>query len=450
MALLLTHQILANVSIFVSLSLLSLVIEAQDTPESLLFEVKTLRTISDFKNLKEKIKKFGSLESKLTEAIAERLSEEAARGDLAGVDNSKLFYLAREWTLRELFDEERKVLTDVTWIPDYGKVTPVILSSYPIDDNSIANPQGIYFKKLSDLYLDTKNTIYVDQTWNTGGQKLSAEIKIQHIPVGGKLVTTEPSPKYGDYWKDRKKFGIIFASPNMTWSAQSHYLDHYTRFFQERDFVLSLSQEKINLRSLIKEKIISGELDYLIKNSHSMGDDRNIFELDSYVQIKRGLKDSESGIEEVFIAYPHKDAKSELVTNNEFGAWIRERQEKGGGELFYINGSCTSYGKAIKEIQATRSPLFVNIPTLNTYNFFVNNDESGLKMILDVFFLEKSYAEMDKSMRQSDWFKENDDYFIFPGSEEYKKEIEKNIRTPVEIEIKLIDGNGVEYYPKYL
>ena len=46
--------------------------------------------------------------------------------------------------------------------------------------------------------------------------------------------------------------------------------------------------------------------------------------------------------------------------------WIRAREAAGLGPLIYVNASCNSYYKAIREISAAQSKLLVSLPSISS------------------------------------------------------------------------------------
>ncbi len=406
-------------------------------------------TANDFLALKSEILKYNDKE-KVSETIADRLAEEVGKQELKGVDPSKLYYLGHSWVLENIYDEPQGVLTDVTWVPEYRRVVPFILSNRSIDNSpTSATQQGIYFKKLEDIYLDGFSTQYIDEKWTTQNKSFSTSIVITSIAGAGNLVTKRKSLDYETYWRDNRRLGLIFASTNMGKVDQIKYMNEYIEYFKEMGFSIEDANKNIHLKSFLKEKVISGELDYLIKNAHTVGDDRNIFKIDKDSKLMIAKKSNGSKVEMVYLLLPTAVEGSEFVTNNEFGSWMRQREAHGGGELLYVNGSCNSYAKAIKEIQAARTPLLVDIPTVTVYIFFFNSKQSGLLRILNSFYAEQNFSEMYKNMQESEWFKDGDDHFIFPSTEKYQDEIVRKIQTPVEVEIKMWDGEKHEYSPQY-
>ena len=90
-----------------------------------------------------------------------------------------------------------------------------------------------------------------------------------------------------------------------------------------------------------------------LKESHSDGDERNVFRFSRGNHIVRGLRYKEGGlIEVIYIIFPRTlnpeedNLGTDLLSNRELGQAIAEREAKGCGQVTYFNTSCWSHVKA--------------------------------------------------------------------------------------------------------
>lgn len=141
-----------------------------------------------------------------------------------------------------------------------------------------------------------------------------------------------------------------------------------------------------------------------------------------------------------------ENSGQEFLPNSEFGAWIREREKDGKGELVYFNTSCWSKNKAIHEIEAAQSPLLINIPSTTVVYTFNTNKDNAMRLMLDSFIEEKSYAEIREEMQKNERYKKREgNMMIFPDEEAYESHVRNVVSRPVVTTIKIQDEKGHPY-----
>lgn len=136
---------------------------------------------------------------------------------------------------------------------------------------------------------------------------------------------------------------------------------------------------------------------------------------------------------------------SELLSNEDFGKWMRDRESNKQPQLLYLNSSCWSDHKATYEIAAARTPKLVNIPTVTSMEVFVDEPKNAMRSLVDSVRNGKSYPEIRKAMEVNQSFKDkNGNYVIFPDEDVYYKKVGEMIQMPIDISTKLykLDENG--------
>ena len=333
---------------------------------------------------------------------------------LRDVFQSKLYYVA-QGHIKELFGLKRRPVSDITLIrkkpaewslPDETQtrphphlytqpfsaeekekytsfIIPLILSSDPIEGApDTATDFGIHYAVLE------KSVRPVLKNQKMGSQLLSEKAEWKLLKNGAhyrarfsvsvklirnKLMKSLESPDYNSIWKDHKMAGAVIVGSSL-YGFSKTLLEEYLAYFQEQGFQFVRTKTS-NLKEFLLEGIKSCELDYFLKESHSDGDERNIFRFNRANYIAQGVRYGEEGrIEVVYIIFPPPlnlpGLKTDLLSNKELGQAIQERERKGCGQLTYFNTSCWSDVKARYEIEAVNSPLFLNIPAISLTDTF--------------------------------------------------------------------------------
>ncbi len=233
-------------------------------------------------------------------------------------------------------------------------------------------------------------------------------------------------------------------------SQTASTMNEYLAYYEKEGFEFSKDQKKdqkeiSNVTEFLKQQVESGELKYLIKEAHSDGDDKNLFRMSTKANLLVGV--NRKTIEKIYLAFPSPaDNNSTLLSNQEFGQWIREKEKKGGGQIVYFNTSCGSKLKAIHEIEATQSPLLLNIPTMNTTETFTTSDESAERLLFTAFRNGKNYDEMRAELSKNEKYKnDSGNGFIFPDESRYKNHITQVLATPLKMDVHVTTADGSPY-----
>ena len=141
-------------------------------------------------------------------------------------------------------------------------------------------------------------------------------------------------------------------------------------YFEQQGFQFSRT-EITDLKQFLLERVENCEIDYFLKESHSDGDERNVFRFDQANYVIRAVRYGDQGrIEVVYIIFPQtlnsEEENTELLSNIELAQTIATRESNGCGQITYFNTSCWSHVKARYEIEEVNSGLFLNVPSLET------------------------------------------------------------------------------------
>ena len=127
------------------------------------------------------------------------------------------------------------------------------------------------------------------------------------------------SPDYESIWKDGKMTGLVIVGSSLR-SFSKTLLENYFSYFEEQGFEFS-SLPVSDFQSFLKEKMAC-ELDYFIKESHSDGDERNVFRFDLTNSVVKAVRQAGENREEVvYLAFPKPFHFGEFEKQAFFPIW---------------------------------------------------------------------------------------------------------------------------------
>lgn len=419
----------------------------------------TTQDWAEYKPFKNELRKLPDSEREaIVDGIAESLSQNAgSSADLSGVFQSKLYYFSKKHAL-EVMGGKAKPATDLALAVRDGKSIPIVMGSgeigggnkSPYEDvlESDMGQFGFNYKVLDPIEMSKNDKVgtKVSRTvsWQHDGQKFTAETQTTLLEPLGKLIPKDKAPNYAALKKDGKLTGMMIIGSNLS-SGHASIVDEYVTYYQNQGFEFKPA-EKVDAISQFKKSVQSGELDYLIKEAHSDGDEKNLFRANTSGKLYTGTMTKPDGVKEVIylMAPDEQDTKSKLISNQEFGSWIRDRKKD--QPLFYLNASCNSARKVISEVSAAHSENFLPIPSESSVRVFTDSERSGERQILQSFREGKDYAEMRASLDSSGNHQKGEDKFVFPNEERYDKVIRDNLKMNLDVEVKVKDSSGKEIH----
>ena len=410
---------------------------------------------------------------------------------LRDVFQSKLYYIT-QGHVKELFGMRREPVSDITLIRKKPRewslppetettgpnphldppsteeeenytsfVIPVILSSDPIEGSKdTATNFGIHYSVLEKsvrpvLKYQEAGSVLLDETveWNLPktGKSYRAHLAVSTKPIRNRPIGKLDSPDYNHIWLDHKMVGAIIVGSSL-YGFSKTLLEEYLAYFQEQGFQFAKDKTS-NLKEFLLEGIKNCELDYFLKESHSDGDERNIFRFNRSNYIAKGVRYGEAGrIEVVYIIFPPplslSGLKTDLLSNRELGQAMEEREKKGCGQLTYFNTSCWSDVKARYEIEAVNSPLFLNIPSISLTDTFLNIEGEAIHSLLHSYRKGLDFDGFREALKTNEGYKSGkSNLYIFPDQTAYHAYILNLISVPLDIKIKLERKEGESWTP---
>ena len=393
------------------------------------------------------------------EKITESLSNGATQNVKVFQDvfQSKLFYVIYSH-VKSWFGRDYEPVSDITVLRKRQSFQTLILSSEPIKNHpSKKTGFGIHYafvEKLSrEMFIGEvkggQELVRDSVEWNVlNGKSYRAYLQVNVQDMEDKsYLKKDKSPHYESVWKDEKMTGLIIIGSSLR-SFSKPLLKNYLSYFKDQGFKFSPLPVS-DFQPFFKEKIGNCELDYFLKESHSDGDERNVFRFDRFNDVMRGVRQAEKGQTEIiYLAFPKpfhfKKPETLLFSNLELAELIRQRERKGCGEITYFNTSCWAHVKARYEIEAAHSPLFLNIPSKSLSNTFLNEEGTAIRALIDSYRNNLDFDGFRKALEKNAGYKSGRlNQYIFPDESEYYQSIFESISIPLKIHIDLqIKENG--------
>lgn len=393
----------------------------------------------------------------IVDGMAETMSVNAATTpEFDGVFQSKLYYFAKKWAL-DFVGESVKPTTDLAISIRGGETVPIALGSGEVANPSLIQREdeldgkssfGFEFKTFDPLKMSETAPIGSVSTksiaWSHDNLPYSAEAKITVLEPLANLISRAPAPDYAALKKDGKLTGMMIVGSNLSFGS-SRLVDEYLTYYQNEGFEFKPAKQ-VDALAMFKKSVQSGELDYLVKEAHSDGDERNLFRANRFGKLLEGTLQRPDGTKEVIylLAEDENRKESKLISNQDFGSWIRARGKN--EPLIYINASCSSARKVISEIAAAHSPNFIPIPSDSSVLTFVNFAGNGTRSILEGFRDGKDFGMIRQDLEQTANFKKGKDIFLFPNEPAYDEQIRKNLKMNLDIEYTVKDSSGKEVH----
>ena len=327
------------------------------------------------------------------------------------------------------------------------------LPSDPIEGHSdVSTDFGLHYALIEEVghkELESKAGTTLDRLieWDlSGGKSYRAKVNV-HVRNNYSLGRAT-TPDYHSIWKDYKMVGVVVIGSSLR-DFTGQLTEQYLSYFKEEGFQFSATEDT-DLKAFLLDRIGNCEVDYFLKESHSDGDERNVFRFSRGNHIVRGLRYKEGGlIEVVYIIFPRTlnpeedSLGTDLLSNKELGQAIAEREARNCGQVTYFNTSCWSHVKARYEIEAVNSFLFLNIPSMNLSDTFANTEDNALRILLDSYRNGLDFEAFRKALVANRGYRSDSrNNYIFPDEALYGQKILSHIFVPLDIQIQLERREG--------
>ncbi|MBS1982816.1 MAG: hypothetical protein JST16_01480 [Bdellovibrionales bacterium] len=223
--------------------------------------------------------------------------------------------------------------------------------------------------------------------WKVGDKEYKASLKLERdVSLGKKDIKLKDGAKISELWADGKLTGLMVPGSNMGQNEQLDRVNQYMTYYQGQGFEFSTQTESIDTHQFVTGMLASGEADYLIKESHSGGNDADVMEMSVKSDVKMGVKKMPDGKQQVvYLLSPSasNDARSyraptHHLTRSAFTQNLKAREKANKGELIYFNTSCHGAALACRELGEARSPLLTDIASDASATVFYNEPRSNV------------------------------------------------------------------------
>ena len=389
--------------------------------------------------------------------IARCLANGAYHAGFNNILHAKLLKFAHQ-TVRKWFGMDSRILTDLELIRESGyygnpnEITPALLGSEPLEGVEKMNDYGFYYKALPKLMLPTTikpGEVVLDRKfeWAHGGYKYTGKLTAKALDIATEVFSPKiTAPDYASMWKDGEFNGMLMIGDGF--GDEADLIDSYMDYYQEQGFKFKREDKVIeDVGEYLAENVKNGKLDYFIKEAHSDGDGRNLFRYVTQGKLHIGTKKHADGKIEKIIFVENIAGKTigKLLSNAEFGTWMRDRATAGHGNFVYFNTSCSSTVKVANEVESAHTPTLIVLGGNSTMETFGNDEISGMRAVLDGFRKGLSFEEIRKLLEATANYKNGYDRFVFPDEADFETAVRSRIKTPLEINVVIKDQNKKNY-----
>lgn len=370
---------------------------------------------------------------------------------LANVFSSKVFKFAYNHYKKEL-GIDHKDLSDITVVRKQDGTLEVLQLGVSPFEGSKRALGGIQLKSIKTIDDKTIPAHQVENlSWNYGGKEFSAKIDLSRDTTSKDITPANISPDY-KAMKSKEPFkGLIIAGSNLGQPLTQNLVQEYLEYYAEQGFDFEEAQEINDIPKYFESRIYGPDkAHYLVKEAHSDGDEKNLFRMSQKGKLLKGIKNNDDGTKELIeIVYPGSDPATTLLSNAQFGNWMKEREKENGPELVYLNSSCWSHSKATYEIAAAKTPKLINIPTTTSMTTFTNVSLNPMYAAIHGLRNEKTYEEIRNDMKADKGYAaKSSNVMIFPDEPAYDSKIRNFVKVPISIDTKITvkkDGKEVPY-----
>lgn len=373
--------------------------------------------------------------------IATSLQEAAADNrEYSDIFGSKIYYfskaIAEEW-----FGLASDLpLVDMTFSRTPKGFVPIAMALHPIDSSvETRSPYGFYLKRYPEITLDLSKPGPADlgarntRRFTDGQTHLRARFAVT-IGKEADLVSDLKTFPYDALKNNGVTTGAIMVGTNMA-DQSKDLLDRYARYYTKRGFEFKEPVQQTTSSEYLKQQISSGRLGYFLKEAHSDGDEKNLFRMPRNVTIRVGeRKLNGKVVERVELVYPNGGGSS-LISNQEFGDWIKKRT----APLVYFNTSCNSRFKAVNEITAAGKKL-IDVCSGSSIYPFQDSETDATYQLLSGFLDRKDFAAIRSDLKKdSEYEKGTSQQYWLPDDDRYQRQIVSMVKIPLDIRIELVD-----------
>ncbi len=198
-------------------------------------------------------------------------------------------------------------------------------------------------------------------------------------------------------------FDVVVATMSYGPERDLKLLEEQKAFYSELGFKSWRKTRDEQAPQSFQRGIESGEWDVLLKQAHSAGDLVNLMWIGQegdWWRAERIRADGRTDRVHLFVPEISKKSSKFWISLEAFRNWVKNREAATARELVWINLSCNSGAKAVREIQAVNSGVFVPIASVGRVEPLQRSQKLGLEQVPLIMGLldGKSFAEIQESL----------------------------------------------------
>lgn len=372
-----------------------------------------------------------SLEDKedVASQIGTVLAESAQRNEsqLTGVFFSTLDWFSTQ-KLREFLGLKPIELTDLLVTSNDSYISIIGTKEIYADDILAAigvkrSRGGFYIT--DQAYMNIYNEGSMKYRWYHGNDQFEAEVSKVKRPVTFVPELSE-GPDKKQIMEDKYFHGAVVIGANLRGQTLKNTMTNYLYYLKQQKFTVEepviIERALEYLRDGITGK--KDKLDYFLKEAHSDGDYRNLFSINKKIFLVRAKLQHEDYLEQIDLLYHDDSYDVEFISNQMFGDWLHERENKyNGGQFIYLNTSCNSYTKAAAELGTAASKLLTIVASSSSVYTFSTSPDNSTFHLFDGIRKLLSFDDISKSIKGLKGT------YIFPKETSYKSMILDSINA---------------------
>jgi len=293
---------------------------------------------------------------------------------------------------------------------------------------------GFYYLAHPDSSFNNTGAFQKTYTWSLGGETFEADHVSTPRPLNFKM---EPvaGPNKAELLDDKIFYGMVVVGANIQGADADSIKDNYLYYLESQGFTLYEDEEIPDALAYIKDRISGKEekLDFFLKEAHSDGDYRNLFSISKKMFKVRAERQTGEISEIVDFVYHDNLYNPTFISNQDFSDWLKIREtEKLGGQLIYLNTSCSSYTKAAAELGTAASKNLVVVASATTvYTFTSDPDNNATHFLFDGMMKLKTFDEIAASLTGMKG------EYIFPNQQRYQDMVTSKINAGFDTSTKI-------------
>ncbi|MGZ5280195.1 MAG: hypothetical protein ACXWC9_09645, partial [Pseudobdellovibrionaceae bacterium] len=303
-----------------------------------------------------------------------------------------------------------------------------------VSGTSIRARGGFYYLSQNSFVSMSSGAFTKTYTWSLGGETFEADHSSTPRPLN---FTLEPvaGPNKAELLDDKIFYGMIVVGANIQGADADSIKENYLYYLEAQGFTLYEDEEIPDALAYIKDRISGRQekLDFFLKEAHSDGDYRNLFSISKKMHKVRAERQTGDIAEIVDFVFHDNVYNPTFISNQDFADWLKIREtEKLGGQLIYLNTSCSSYTKAAAELGTAASKNLVVVASATTvYTFTSDPDDNATHYLFDGMMKLKTFEEIATSLAG----KKGE--YIFPHQQRYQEMVTSKINAGYDTSTKI-------------